>query len=440
MKAINRLFVLLLLICTTAAYGQIVKVGEGSFSTATVLNFGGQERGVTEDQAEAGDLFSAWGVRFVGSDSGFPTIVPSIRKTDVSVSPTQPPLFAFSLINQRAGSSAWASSSRPLVIDLKMPARQVGLRLVGMVAGSISANIKALDSFGNLLGTSDQAASSEPQSRRTTFVGIETSAPQGISKIVIDYGTATRPEEVEELLVNYLTVPKFSTYLAQIADGFQSGGTTVRTTIIVENSTNLAAQVRLSLFDSGGNPLSVQINGTAASSRDFSLSQWSSASFTTGGAGTLQAGYARVESTVPVDSTASFQVLDLNGNLLTEAGVGAAPGRPSAVAAIQKSLNGDFDTGIAVVNTSAAETTVRLRLFDETSQLIGMQGINLGPGQHRAKFFAELFPQYISRDVQATLLVTSSEPLSLVTLRLWRGLPLSSLPVGSTQLPSTLGK
>lgn len=425
---------------SAVAFGQVTRLdNETSFSASAMrLDFGNNQMVVAQDGAEAGEVFSVWGINFVGSSSSALTFSPVVRRKDLTEG--QIPIgtgsyYVDSVIN-RSREGTGSSAGRPLTVDFKIPVRRVGFWLAGVYAGSV--NLKAFDVFGNFLGAVDQPAFN-PDLDRRTFAGVETTAPQGISKVLIDYGTKDTPEEIERLVVDYVSPSTFTTYLPHIADGPQPEGLRLRSTIIVENLTNAAGAVRLRFLDSLGNPLTLRTDGGSVSVLDLQLGPWGSRRISTSGdSDPLRVGYVKIQSTVPVEGSAIYQVFDLSGRLVTEAGVGSAPARESSVAAAERLLTGNFDSGVAVVNVSQVRTTVGVRIFSEDGIYSGLKIFDLLPGEHRARFFTELFPQFASRDVKMTLTVTSKQPLSVVVLRLNQGLPFSSLPVGSTQLPVTL--
>ena len=235
-------------------------------------------------------------------------------------------------------------------------------------------------------------------------------------------------------MIDYTSRSTFSTYLAQIADGPLPSGA-LQTTIIVSNLTNTTARGELRLLDNGGLPLSFEMNGLPGSTFDLVIPPFSSQSFTSGGNTVPPTpGYACIESSVPVDGAAIFRVLDAQGNVTSEAGVGATMGRMTLVGVVQKFISGDFNSGIAVVNISDKNIQGTIALYDQPGTLVdtNTDDLNLGPGEHVAKFLNQLFDGL--GDFEGTVVVTADQPLVAVVLRtIAGGLVISSLPVGSTQ-------
>ena len=316
-----------------------------------------------------------------------------------------------------------------MIINFRYPVRRAGFQLENGTSNS-RAIIKAFDALGNALGTIEQDGLAGE-----TFVGIEATTDPGIFKLTVDYGDGGPDEQIDDLMVDYQSRPTFTTYLAQIADGPLPSGA-LQTTIVVSNLTNTTARGELRLLDDGGLPLSFEMNGIPGSTFDLLIPPFSSRSFTSGGnALPPTPGYACIQSTVPVDGTAIFRVLDAQRNVTSEAGVGASVGRMTVVGAVQKFASGNFNSGVAVVNTSGQNTRGRIRLYDPSGTLVASNtdDLDLGPGEHVAKFLHELFSG-VAEDFEGTVVVTADQPLALVVLRtIAGGLVISSLPAGSTQ-------
>ncbi len=310
-------------------YGQVNKLTRmDSFSQESILiDFEGHT-----DGARARTLFSAWGTVFFAGASTQP-IIRYLPPGNIFF--TDGPFHV--LRNEvRAGSP----SNGPLIIDFRYPVRRAGFQLENGT-GNTKAIIKAFDALGNTLGTVEQdGLEGEP------FVGIEeVTANPGIFKLTVDYGNGGPDEQIDDLIIDYESRPAFTTYLAQIADGPLPSGA-LQTTIIVSNLTNTTARGELRLIDDGALPLSFEMNGIPGSTFDLVIPPFSSRSFTSGG-NTLPPtpGYACIQSTVPVEGTAIFRVLDAQGNVTSEAGVGASAGRMTVVGAVQRFASGNFNSG-----------------------------------------------------------------------------------------------
>lgn len=374
--------------------------------------------------ARANDLLAKWGVRFAGTG-------PTVQRIKIRVTSTP-----FTEKLSRTGAvvnetAAGSSENQPLIVTFQSPLRRVLFRLAGNQSTPVT--LKAFDPAGADLGTVTHVGLSGGDNVGT-FLGIETAAALGIAKIVIDYGASTVPEQVEELRLDFIARPQFNTFLAQIGDG-TAGDLKLQTVISIANpGTNPAAKGSLKIFDSSGNPLNVKIDGFSASEFGFELGARTSKTFTTTGEGPLKAGYAKIESSVPLEATAVFRTLTGSTEaLISETGVGSAVGKVTLVGTVQKFLQTRIDSGIALVNTSSTATTVEVSLFEEDVGLAPITKLDLGPGQHRARFLPDLFPELSSRDFKGSIMIVSVEPIAVVILRTVNGLAASSLPLASTE-------
>jgi len=382
----------------------------GFSGQSTKFDFSGPLEG-----ADASTILSDWGVTFGKGDSG-----------SAVVSVTQ----ALGFVNNHvlhvhpSGSSA----DFPLVLNFRYPVSKIGL-VLSNGTDLTQFTITALDEVGFLIGQLNRQGLASPK-----LIEMSTSHFLGISKLVIDYGTADGGEEIDDLQIEYLDRPPFVTYIAQVGNGAIPGVGNLVTTIIVSNLSNSTGQGEIQFFSSGGDPLNLQIAGVTASKFPLTLPPFSSRTFTTAGSN-LAVGYARIQSTTPIEGTGVFRIAAANGSIVTEAGVGSAKGTSASVGVVEKVLSGTFDSGIALVNTSDEEITVVLEVYDQSGALVrgGNSLFNLGPKEHNAQFLSQLFPSLAATDFEGTIRVLSDRPVATVILRTVNGLVLSSLPVGSTE-------
>lgn len=368
------------------------------------------------DGTDAGSVLGGWGVTFRAPGSSTP-VVRTIGAASV---------FSNVLRNENAGES---SSDIPLIVNLKHPVERIGFVLAnGEEATQVT--IQAWNDLGTDLGTIQENGLEE-----STFVGIETSDPDGISKLLISYGASANEEQINSLLIEYVERPEFVVYLAQIGDGPIPGTGNLTTSIVVSNLSASTAMATLRFFDEEGNPLSLTTGEGADDTIEMTIQPFSSRSLETDGSSDPAiAGYAVIESNVPVEGTAIFRVSS-SGDIVTEAGVGSAQGLHRVVGAVQKFQAGNFDSGIAVVNTSDSNSDGRIELYDEDGNLVGSDDglLDLAPGEHVARFLPQIFGSLGGQDFAGTLLITSDQPVATVILRTGNGLVLSSLPVGSIE-------
>ncbi|MGH9340350.1 MAG: hypothetical protein ACRD1R_12375, partial [Acidobacteriota bacterium] len=112
---------------------------------------------------------------------------------------------------------------------------------------------------------------------------------------------------------------------------------------------------------------------------------------------------------------------------------GSSSGKILSSGAVHRIADEDIDSGLALVNTSSEAAQLFVLLLPESGQSIRVEEIQLGPGEHRAKFLGETFPEVLQGDFQGNICVSSDRAIALVVIRTKDGLPISSLPVGSTE-------
>jgi hypothetical protein len=399
---------------STLALGQLSPVtSPNDFDPSSVrLDFEGPSSG-----APASQLLAGWGVIFPEGEWGVPVVNQSFFAGILNTF----------LVNQHPSGS---SANQPLVINLRHPAQKIGFYM-GSITSQDQVSIRAYDPVGQDLGEVSQTGLESP-----AFLGVETSSNRGIAKLLLSYGNAESAERIDFLLLEYRARPQFETYLAQVGDGPPGAGS-LQTTIVVSNLTNSTAIGELAFFDEQGQPMQLLVNGTMGSTFDFSIKSFSGNSFATSATSQpVKVGWAKISSNVPVGGTAVFGILGADGSVETEAGVGTSEGSSYSIGAVQKSLEGNFDSGIAVVNISDQVATARIDALDQNGDLVAINNqllANLQPGEHVARFLSQIFEDLADQNFDGTIRITGNTPLAAVILRTAKGKVLSSLPVGSTE-------
>ncbi len=415
--------------CAGFAVAQVSEITDPAQLSehAVSLEFGGERRvDVALAGAPAATVFKRWGVTFRGA----PSSPPLIKAWDRNCG-SNPPNFISFLRNNSPGEDmndpGKAQAAQPLIVDFEVPLKAVLFHPPAYLCFGASHMVflEAFDPQGTSLGTVEHDGFSGP-------VGLETSSPLGISKVVFDYRDST-PEEFEAITIDYLEGERiFTTYLAQIGAGTvtseNSEDLTLSTSFIVSNPAGVPAKGQISFFDNDGQPIVLSLDGSSASAFDLSLDPLESKLLSMDDLpSSVMLGYAIVSANTPLDSLAIFSVYDSSGLELSNADVEATTGVFSAVASAQKVTNGRLDSGLAIVNTSQKEATIELKGNGIWAWL------TLGPGKHAAQFLAELFPELLDQDYQGTLHIVSDQPLAVVVLRTRAGLPVSAVPVSSLQ-------
>jgi len=396
------------------AMGQLSPVtSPNDFDSSSVrLDFEGPSNG-----APASQLLAGWGVIFPRGE----WCVPVVNQTFFAG------ILNTFLVNEKPSGS---SANQPLVINLRHPARKIGF-FMGALTSQDQVTIQAYDPLGQNLGQISETGLVSP-----AFLGVETSSDRGIAKLLLSYGSSESAERIDFLQLEYKSRPLFETYLAQVGDGPPGAGS-LQTTVVVSNLTNSTAMGELAFFDEAGQPMQLLVNGTMGSTFDFNIESFSGNSFVTSGTSpTVKVGWAKISSNVPVGGTAVFGILGADGSVETEAGVGTSAGSSYSIGAVQKTIEGSFDSGIAVVNISNQVATARIDAIDQDGDLVAINDQllrNLQPGEHVARFLSQIFEDLADQDFDGTIRITGNAPLAAVILRTAKGKVLSSLPVGSTE-------
>ena len=367
-----------------------------------------------EYQAEilAADVAGKWGLNF----QGFGGSVPKVRMVVAPIGGAEPDRV---LQNQ-----ADTGSSLPLIVNFKYPVSKVGF-YASNGSDSTTVTLTAFDPVGSKIGSVSETGLAEEK-----FIGISTLSIRGMAKLVVDYGTATEAEQIDEFIFDYVTRPVFKTYLAQVGDAKDL----LQTILVISNLTNSTAKGELRLFDSDGAPMPLKLGQETNSVFSFSLPAFSSKNLSTQAVSDpVKVGYAEIESDVPVEGTAIFRLIS-GATTLAEAGVGSSVPRPFVVGVVQKVAAKGFDTGVAAVNTTGEAVDAKVKLYNEAGNLVATNDsdLDLGPHGHKARFLSQLFPQYAESDFTGTMVVTSDKPMALVMIRTLGGIAQSTLPVGST--------
>jgi len=399
------------------AQAQTTKISDPAVFTRNpvVLDFTG-----FADGAKIADVYSRWGVTISGTEGSVPRIIVIPPAVPIGGTPDH----QLNRVVRNVG-PAGLSKALPLVINFKYPVAKVGFKASNAPNASVTASIVAYDPAGKTLGTVLQSGLDDER-----FFGVATTNDRGIAKVAFDFGSVELGEQIDDLTFEYLSRPPFVTYLTQVADLEN----TLQTILVISNLTNSTAQGEIRLFTSEGASMDLKTDQGENDTFAFDLPPFTSKTITSTGKSTvLKRGYAVIESNVPVEGSAIFRVINASGTALQEAGVGATPSQYQAVTVAQKEAAAGLDTGVAVVNPSASPVDITALLYDEQGGLVltNSEDLDLPPGQQDAKFLTELFPD-VAGDFRGTLVITSTEPIAVVTLRTIGGVASSTLPVGST--------
>jgi hypothetical protein len=223
---------------------------------------------------------------------------------------------------------------------------------------------------------------------------------------------------------------KTSFNLPHIANGF-AGVIGIKTQFIFF-SLGPGATVTLTATRGDGEafPLTLS-NGQSGGTFQLDLPAGGALFVETDGQGEIGNGAARISSTVPIGVTAVFRLLDADGNVTVEAGVGDSP--PLYEFSIPVDTTSGFDTGVALFNNNPNPADVAFAFFGaEGGQLQGVsrqtEPLTLDPLGHEAKFAGEIFDGL--GDVRGQMAVRSTQPLAALSLR-QGATTLTTLPVAA---------
>ena len=224
--------------------------------------------------------------------------------------------------------------------------------------------------------------------------------------------------------------------LPQIANG--EG---IRTTFIFFNNSNTTAILTMNIKDDDGAPLDLNLAGLGdANPYMLLLPKGKTKILPSDGSGPIRTGAARILSNVAIGVSAIFSLFDSDGTtLITEAGIGAAPGTTAFSFAVD--TMGAFNTGLALQNLSPDPTEVTFQLFDPGGNSREAPVVKTLAGNgHLAVFVSGtdgLLPNL--GGILGTIQVTATSQVAALTIRqrVDTGNPLTTLPVFSADSEQT---
>ncbi|MGH9339591.1 MAG: hypothetical protein ACRD1R_08375 [Acidobacteriota bacterium] len=428
------LMTVVLLALVGSARGQITEFDDPDLFSEEAIILGFREFALGAGVLEAGQLYSSVGVTFQGELSSRPVI-------DVfTISPSIPPNIDLVLLNQ---SQTESSADRALIIRFRDPVWRVGFT-IGNGTQSTVATIQARTVTGELLGEIQHPVKEGPGSFIGIigpFVGFETTDPSGISMVTIDYGEDDRSEAIGYLGFEFIRSPVFRTYIPQVGDG-RVGDLTVRTLIKIEELLNRTTDVRLRLLDGEGVPLALTLDGETNGTFEFSLPPKGIKQFQSSGGDALSAGYACIESNLPVAAYAIYQTFGPDGELLAEAGIQGEEEKTALRGVLDRNTGNSLDVALAFANTSSSENEIKFLVRDEGGLVPDFDThsltLTVAPGHHEAFYISDRFPILRDQNFMGSFEIVGTESLVLTTLRAINGIARSSLPIASTQADSKI--
>jgi len=188
-----------------------------------------------------------------------------------------------------------------------------------------------------------------------------------------------------------------------------------------------AITARVRFLDSEGNPLELSIDQHGAADEvTVNIPARGSRFIETVGSDLLKSGWAVVEATGPVRASAVFRAEI--GGLTFEAGIDDVTPAGTFTVPVQDSQ--DQKTAIAFANPSDEEAVVDFQLIDRDGNELASAERTVSAHGHAAQFVEELFSDFQSQDLSATVVVKCTVPIVAAALRTENGLQTSSYPVG----------
>lgn len=184
-------------------------------------------------------------------------------------------------------------------------------------------------------------------------------------------------------------------YFAQFGDG--NAGASIRSQIFLLNLARSQAHVRLLLRDDQGAPLTVDLNGQPSNGeRDLTIPPGGLAVLGTDGEGDFSVGSATVCSDQYLAGTILFS------GEVGVAGVGASPLiRKGFRAPMERRVEEETNTGLAIVNLAAQSLTLDLQLVDPDGSILASAELAIPAFGHRALFLDQI--TWVSQSVSFDL-------------------------------------
>src|SRR5580692_1937347 len=203
-------------------------------------------------------------------------------------------------------------------------------------------------------------------------------------------------------------------YLPQVVDGATPGGS-LRTTIMLANSSAATASVTVSLFRDDGSPRQVMFPDLGAGSRfSVTLKPGGTRILQTDGSGDGSAGAATISSSAALGVSTVVSAYDPTGALVSESGAASSGANSAYVVPVD--TTGGLNTGVAVYNPGATASALTLTLFDVNGVQQGSATATLAGGGHVSRLAGgDLFPDIT--DFQGTLAMAASTPVAAVSFR-----------------------
>jgi hypothetical protein len=218
----------------------------------------------------------------------------------------------------------------------------------------------------------------------------------------------TRSVVVSAILATLAAWPCFAQgsayYFPQVADGI-TGSTTYISSFLITNPQSKSNQVTLRFFLPSSLTWLIDLKcqdrpelAGRVTTRTFSLNANESVRLSTGGSDPFSAGWAKVESSLPLSISEVFDVVGDSATLPVGSEAGVLPASVSTEFSLFISESSDepvsgtnVDTGFALVNPSGAAARVTATLYSRLGTFLGSSYFTMQPGTQIAQFVSQLF-------------------------------------------------
>jgi hypothetical protein len=190
-------------------------------------------------------------------------------------------------------------------------------------------------------------------------------------------------------------------YFPQVADG---GG--FSTTFALLNPGTAAITGTLELYGASGAALSMNLNGTTASSFPVSIPAKGLVLLSSPNTGVLQAGWARIRASGPIGGSIVYAYASAPGTTISEAGIN--PATQLNGFALSVDTRQGFLSGLAVANPGSGSVSLTLTLYDSRGNQVSRQTRTLAGMRYFAELLPQLFPGVNVSNFTGIIIVTSS--------------------------------
>jgi hypothetical protein len=213
-------------------------------------------------------------------------------------------------------------------------------------------------------------------------------------------------------------------YIPQVAIGAYTGSDQqtygYRTTFVFFNNTSSSSTVAMSLTSDDGAAMTANISGLGTNSTfSFILGPGSTRIYQTDNSGIIHTGAATITADSDIGVSGIYTINNVaTGQFVTEVGVQATSLLSEFVIPVQTTNSGFVNTGLALYNPNASDSTITLTLKNEDGTTAGAEvPFTLAATRHTAFYITAKFPGIDHTTFSGMLSVQSSQQISAMTLR-----------------------